>query len=259
MSGAGDVNERVVEEFRRACERDPRVHAAFLGGSLAAGTADAYSDLDLYLVADESVCAELAAQPREFVATWGKPVFTDVTRDFEGLGFDLVHFVLADGVNGELALAHSGNLMQTHGGPHRVLVDKTGVLRGVEFSLASGPPASERNASVEHALFWFWLRAIGLSKSLARERLWVADHQLARLRECLWQLLPAAQLSNEDGQRCARALEESVVRLDKNEMAHAAALLAETWWIAAPRAAQNLDLALPEELARVAAAKLPGS
>jgi hypothetical protein len=31
----------VVERFREACARDPRVLAAFLGGSLAAGRADA--------------------------------------------------------------------------------------------------------------------------------------------------------------------------------------------------------------------------
>lgn len=251
-----EANEQVVEQFRAACERDARVQAAFLGGSLASGAADAHSDLDLYVVADPDTCAELLARPDEFVATWGQPVFMDVTRDFDGLGFDMIHFVLADGVNGEVAVAHSGNFKQTHGGPHQVLVDKTGILDGVEFAFASGPPASERRAGIDHTLSWFWVRAIGLSKSLARERLWVAHHQLGRMRDDLWQLLAAAQLPAEEAQRCGGALENSVVPLDAEEMARAAAILVETWWVVAPAAAEKLELDVPESLANVAAAKL---
>jgi len=39
----------VMNRFVAACQADERVVAAFLGGSYARGTTDAYSDLDLYL------------------------------------------------------------------------------------------------------------------------------------------------------------------------------------------------------------------
>jgi hypothetical protein len=96
---------------------DPAVVAAFLGGSHAAGTADGLSDLDLYLITDEEVYAEFFARRREFMATWGQPVLLEDVLNFEGLGFDMLVFILADGVWGEVALAHTGNFMNSHGGP----------------------------------------------------------------------------------------------------------------------------------------------
>src|SRR5437867_2122684 len=44
----------VIERFRHIAETDSRVLASFLGGSLPAGTADAYSDIDNYFVVDPS-------------------------------------------------------------------------------------------------------------------------------------------------------------------------------------------------------------
>ena len=53
--------------------------------------------------------------------------------NFEGLGFDMTAFTLADGVHGEVAYGTTANFMALHGGPHEVLVDKTGLLEGVVF------------------------------------------------------------------------------------------------------------------------------
>ena len=254
-SGALHESWAAVERFRGACERDPRVVAAFLGGSLAAGRADEYSDLDLYVVAHEKACAELVEHSQEFVAAWGDPAFVDVTPDFEGLGFDMLHFVLTDGVNGEVAIAHPGSFRRTHGGPHRVLVDKAGVLEGVEFPLASQSP-EERRAAGRRALSWFWLRLIGLAKSLARDQLWVAHWQLNQLRGLLWQLLPAAGLPAEEAQAHERVLAASLVGLDREELLRAASRLVDTYQALAPAAAAHYELEVPEALARVAAAKL---
>ena len=38
-----------------ACQQDDRIVAAFLGGSYVTGTADDYSDLDLYLLTTDIV------------------------------------------------------------------------------------------------------------------------------------------------------------------------------------------------------------
>ena len=45
----GDIGV-TLDRFVGACREDTRVVGAFLGGSHAAGTADEYSDLDLYLI-----------------------------------------------------------------------------------------------------------------------------------------------------------------------------------------------------------------
>jgi len=42
--------QKAVERFQAASQADPRIVAAFVGGSLATSTADEYSDLDLYLI-----------------------------------------------------------------------------------------------------------------------------------------------------------------------------------------------------------------
>ncbi len=248
-------NWAAVERFQRACERDERVIAAFLGGSLASGRADEHSDIDLYLIAHESACAELIDQREQLLASFSEPVFLDVTRDFEGLGFDMLHFVLSDGVKGELAVTHPGNFQRSHGGAHKTLVDKGGVLDGAEFPLASHSP-EERRAAGERALSWFWLHLIGLTKALGRDRLWVAHHQLDQLRGCLWQLLGAAQLPPADAQAQERRMAASVVGLDRGELLAATRRLVETYHVLAPAAAAHYSIDVPNALARIVEAKL---
>lgn len=248
-------NWAVVERFQSACERDERVLAAFLGGSLAAHGEDDYSDLDLYVVVPEEKCAEFVARREQFVASWGEPVFTDLTVDFEGLGFEMVHFVLDDGVNGELAIGHPANFRRTHGGEYRVLVDKAGILEGVEFPLLSRS-SEELRRGAARALGWFWLHVIGLAKALGREQLWAAHWQLNRLRGYLWELLRAAGLPEDQARLQERAMAQSFVGFDRGEVTHAAGLLVEAYRSVAPKAAARLGLELREELARVALAKL---
>ena len=126
-------NWAAVERFAAACQGDAAVLAAFLGGSLAAGTADEESDLDVYIVVAEPGYDAFVDRPKDFLASWGEVAFATTLRNFEGLGFEMVLFVMTDGVEGELAVGKEANFRSTHGGPHRVLVDKTGILEGVEF------------------------------------------------------------------------------------------------------------------------------
>ena len=124
-----------VERFRRACRDHPLVVAAFLGGSYAAGTARADSDIDVYVVTETADYSAFVADRGRFMSSWGEPTRLEDLWNFEGLGFDMIAFELADGVHGELALGHPGNLRRIHGGPHDVLVDKTGLLDGISFPL----------------------------------------------------------------------------------------------------------------------------
>jgi predicted nucleotidyltransferase len=117
------------------CEREPLVVAAFLGGSYAAGRAREDSDVDVYVVARAEEYASLWSLRHELIRRWGDPEWLEDVPNFEGLGFDMVRFRLADGVDGEIAFGHIENLTAMHGGPYEVLIDRIGVLEGVEFPL----------------------------------------------------------------------------------------------------------------------------
>jgi predicted nucleotidyltransferase len=109
--------------------------AAFLGGSHAAGNPREDSDVDVYVVSREEDYDALWARRHALLREWGDPVFEEDIVNFEGLGFDMVLFEFVDTVDGEIAFGHTGNFRVIHGGPYRVLVDRTGLLDGVVFPL----------------------------------------------------------------------------------------------------------------------------
>jgi predicted nucleotidyltransferase len=128
-----DESVAAIERFRRACVEHPLVVAAFLGGSYAAGLAREDSDIDLYVVTEPGQYAAFLEDRRRFMDSWGTPTHVEDVWNFEGLGFDMIVFELDDGVHGEVALGTTERMMKMHGGPHDVLVDKTGVLAGISF------------------------------------------------------------------------------------------------------------------------------
>jgi predicted nucleotidyltransferase len=124
-----------IARFAGACDHHPLVAAAFLGGSYAAGTANESSDLDLYVVTEEVDYPGFFAARLAFMLSWANAATLQDMLNFEGLGFDMLGFECPDGVWGQVALGHTGNMMALHGGPHDVLVDKRGLLADVTFPL----------------------------------------------------------------------------------------------------------------------------
>jgi nucleotidyltransferase-like protein len=124
-----------IGRFRAACADHRLVVAAFLGGSYAAGRPRPDSDIDLYVVTRPEDYRALIAEREAFIRSWGDPTGLRDVWNFEGLGFDMTAFTLADGVHGEVAYGTTANFMTLHGGPHEVLVDKAGILDGVVFPL----------------------------------------------------------------------------------------------------------------------------
>jgi predicted nucleotidyltransferase len=124
------VNGAALDRFMAASREDTRVVAAFLGGSHAAGTADEYSDLDLYLIVGDQNYDTFFAERRAFLGHLGEAVFFE---DFSDFGFDMVVFILSGGVEGELALGRASGFDHIHGGPFEILVDKEVILEGHVF------------------------------------------------------------------------------------------------------------------------------
>ncbi|HWQ13772.1 MAG TPA: nucleotidyltransferase domain-containing protein [Roseiflexaceae bacterium] len=176
VPGLSPHHQAVVERFVAACRADARVVAAFLRGSYVTGTADAWSDLDLGLVTTDAAYEEFVAGRAAFLRQLGEPLFLE---DFDIPNF--VFFVLADGAEGELALGREGDFAHTHAGPHRVLLDKTGVLAGAAFPWRAPAPA-EQVERLRRLVHWFWHDLSHFITALARGDLWWAYGQLEVLR-----------------------------------------------------------------------------
>lgn len=249
-----DAREDVISRFCDACLLEDQIVAAFVGGSLAADTADAVSDVDIYAITREADYARFFARREIFIQSWARPLLLLETLNFEGLGFDMLHFVLDDGVHGELALGHTGNFRVLHGGRHRVLVDKMGLLDGVTFPLHV-PSVAERRQQAERALSWFWLDFIQFRKHLYRQRPVAIAAQIAHLRAHCTNLLAVAcaQDITLDVDVLTERLAATVETGDPVAVARAVAQLHQEL---GPRIASHFGLAYPTGLAMLLSKQL---
>ncbi len=70
-----------LDRFVTACEQDDRVVAAFLGGSRGRGESDAYSDVDLCVIAKDDAYEALMGDRAGFVGRLGNALVTDRRDD----------------------------------------------------------------------------------------------------------------------------------------------------------------------------------
>lgn len=170
--------QAVLTRFTTACGADERVVAAFIGGSHATETADAHSDLDLYLITAEGAYDAFFAGRKAFMDHLGEPVFLE---DFDGFGFDMLVFILANGVEGELAMASESRFQHIHGGPFKVLLDKKEILAEAVFSWQK-PAQSAQQETAREWIYWFWRDLSLFVTAMARKQLWTAYGYLEAMR-----------------------------------------------------------------------------
>jgi predicted nucleotidyltransferase len=238
--------EKAVERFAALCRADSRIAAAFVGGSLATGTSDEYSDVDLYLIVADEVYASFFAERVAFMRQLGEPVFLE---DFDGFGFDMILFIFQDGVKGELALARASNFRHIHHGPYRVLVDKTELLKGVEFALERVPVEEQRQNLLGH-LKSFWRGFMVMSQALGRGNLLSAAAYMEGVRRTLVVVCRlSVDFQDEGGHprlevmlpfHLQEALSDAFPPLEKEAMVRAARRMADLFrTVARPLAAQQ--------------------
>jgi Streptomycin adenylyltransferase len=197
-----------ILKFEKTAKDDPRVLAAFLGGSLADGTEDDYSDIDIYYLVDEEYYGEFLPQVRTLLDQMGQLTFYDSHNNF---GFDLFLFIFRNGVKGELGLGTTKNLKTLHAGPYKVLVDKKGLLKGVVFPYHAPLQGNDLRAYVEKqmAYYWYWYNVF--LSATARGRLWSAFSQLQQMRQHAFNLMALAhQPEKIPGQRFERTVPQKV-------------------------------------------------
>ena len=166
----------IIDRFLAACQADARIVAALLGGSYASGAADAYSDLDLYLITTDEAYPEFITEREAFVRKLGEPLFlADWGKPY------CYSLILADGTEVELGIGQANHFQHIHGGPHSVLLDKQGILTGVAFPLHEPSPA-EQTENLRQLILNFWHDVGHFNKALARKQVWFAYGSLEVMR-----------------------------------------------------------------------------
>ncbi len=172
-----------IEHVAAVCQSDARIAAAFIGGSRGAGTADDYADIDLYLILRDDAYDDFFAQRRTFMRRPGDPVLLE---DFNGFGFDMLLFIYADGIEGELVLARESGFAHIPSGPFMALLDRDGILPPNGFPPMKQPAEPEQQEHLRWMVHWFWRDLSQFSRWMARGRLWSAYGHLEMLRHtCL--------------------------------------------------------------------------
>jgi len=249
----------IMSRFVAACQADERVVAAFLGGSYARGTADACSDLDLYLVTTDEAYDDFFAGRQAFIRLLGEPVSLG---DFNGYGFDLVTFIFADGTEGELAFGRESHFTHIHGGPYRVLLDKKGILVGAVFPWIE-PAQAEQIETLRHLVYEFWHDlSHHFITSLARGQIWSAYGALEDMRlTCvnLARLRQDFQAAAEGYEKVERAMpveqllpvQATFCPLEQGAMLQAALVIVRFYQELAPPLARAHGITYPADLERV--------
>jgi predicted nucleotidyltransferase len=260
----GGTGEEALGRFLATCREDPRVVAAFLGGSHAARTADEYSDLDLYLVVDDQDYETFFAERRAFLGRLGEAVFFE---DFSDFGFDMVVFIFSDGVEGELTLGRASGFDHIHGGPFEVLVDKEGILEGKDFPLLRSTRAEQRR-TLRWLIYWFWRDLSVFNRAMVRGRLWTAHGLLeglrlkcvnvARLKHDFFSvgMVGYKNLEHAADAQDLQALRTTLCPLEREAMLEAAGRLIGFYLRTVPPLAAQHGIAYPADLEAVVMNKL---
>jgi predicted nucleotidyltransferase len=178
MEKKRDHRQAAIQSFTHACAEDERVTVALLGGSFATGLEDERSDLDLYFLILFEKYPEFFAKRHEFFKGFAVPVFLENFHDF---GFDMLVFILNNGVEGELSMASDDNFLHIHGGTYKVLVDKKELLSDVVFPL-QGPSQTDQVEILRKHLWWFWRDLSLFCVAIDRGQKWSANGYLESMR-----------------------------------------------------------------------------
>jgi predicted nucleotidyltransferase len=165
-----------VERFVNACQADERIVAAFLGGSYAKGTADAYSDVDLCLLTTDQAFEEFVREREAFLQSLGDLIFLE---DFDNP--NTVFYMFADDTEGELNFCSESRLHQIHAGKFYPLVDKKGILEEAEF-FEEAPAQSDQIEKFRSQIQVFWHELSHFITAMQRGQIWWAQGQLEALR-----------------------------------------------------------------------------
>jgi predicted nucleotidyltransferase len=263
-SDAERRREALIARFAAACTDDDRIVAAFVGGSVARGTADDHSDLDLCLVVGDDHFDEVFAERSSIVGALGRPLFLEVWGDEH----PEVFAILDEGPVVEMFFVRQSDLPTAEVGTIMPLIDRHGVLAAAELPVR---PVDTRDlvAATRDVLAWFWHDADHLTTALARGHEWWAYGQVEALRgHCVNVVRLGARRPSEpepywklDAALSTELLEDvrrTIVPIELSALSRAGRDLVAFFGRHGRGAAATYDLEYPTELEQVISSRLDG-
>jgi hypothetical protein len=139
------ARDALIESLRRLTVQASEIRGLWLQGSLAAGTADAWSDIDAYLAVDDEAFERVWAERERWLARLGEPmVWSDATVP----GLTAVHALMPQGVRLDLLFEPRWRVGQQRRPAVKLLVDKDGVAEQLQFGWTPSAPAIARTLQV---------------------------------------------------------------------------------------------------------------
>jgi predicted nucleotidyltransferase len=175
--------EALLNEIVGDLSQDPAVVGIFLAGSLAAGTADAHSDIDLRVVVTPSAiadyCAERLERPRQWTGflfnEWDENNNSCCVSHFEHFAKVDIYYVAADQIGTWLRAT----------APIRVIHDPAGIVTAARQDARMLIAVPTSFATVEQAVGKATAYAIEVARRLARGELIYAQTLLDAFRDRL--------------------------------------------------------------------------
>jgi predicted nucleotidyltransferase len=171
------AHEQLIARFSDACASDNRVVAAFVGGSIARGDADQYSDVDFCVITTDEAADSVFADRAAIVAQLGTPLFLE---DW-GEAAPEIFVILADGTDVEVFFVAESRIKEMQVGPILPLLDRTGLLTNLHLPMRA-PLSEDLAVELRRVLAWFWHDVSHLIKALGRGQLWWAAGEVEALR-----------------------------------------------------------------------------
>ncbi len=165
--GLGSLGESQVGLLRRVTEAfraDGRVVSCWAGGSLGAGSADAWSDLDLNVMAAAEHFDALADRAYEVLLEAGEPLMHWPGLRTEGIA--CLGCFYSDGNHVDLVVHNAAHGAVFFSYPVRVLFGEE--PRGDPEAQRPSLATPDRQAEVRRRIFQFWLSVAFAAKYIAR-------------------------------------------------------------------------------------------
>ena len=170
-----DNHQDIVDRFLAACQADDHIVTAFLTGSCAKGTADKFSDLDLFMITTDEAYEDFLVERASFIHLLGKPLLIE---DFGRVSC----VIFSNAAEVDIWFGCESKLQDISCGPYKALLDKKGILAGRVFP----PRVADRTEQIEllrQQIDGFWHELSHFIKAMGRGQLWFAYGQIEAMRQ----------------------------------------------------------------------------